>query len=203
MVNRRRDLLRFRVELVGILPPIWREFLVPARYSFWDLHVAIQDAMGWWDYHLHEFRLRDQDTGGNLLIGIPTGEELEGTPEVLPGWELSVIEYLSEPGQRAEYAYDFGDGWTHEVMLRGIEPRSKGQRYPQCIAGQRACPPEDCGGVPGYQALVEALLDPEHSEFEALGQWIPRGWGPELFQAEKVRFDNPTRRWKRAFLSEG
>ncbi|MGC1953569.1 MAG: hypothetical protein WA970_13585 [Gammaproteobacteria bacterium] len=52
MVNRRRDLLRLRVELKDILPPIWREILVPARYSFWDLHVAIQDAMDWWDYHL-------------------------------------------------------------------------------------------------------------------------------------------------------
>ncbi len=141
MVNRRRDLLRFRVDLVGILPPIWREILVPARYSFWDLHVAIQDAMGWWDYHLHEFRLPDRERGLNFLIGIPTGEEPEGHPDVLPGWETSVVDYLSEPGERAEYEYDFGDGWIHEVTLGGIEPRVKGQRYPQCVAGERACPP--------------------------------------------------------------
>ncbi len=203
MINRRRDLLRVRVELVGILPPIWREVLVPATYSFWDLHVAIQDAMGWSDSHLHEFRLRDGGRERNLLVGIPTEEEWEESPEVLPGWEVPVIEYLSEPGTRIEYEYDFGDQWVHEVTLTGVAPRVKGQRYPQCTAGERACPPEDCGGVPGYQALVEALLDPEHSEFEALGDWIPPGWGPELFKAKNVRFDNPTRRWKRAFLVEG
>jgi hypothetical protein len=202
MANRQRDLLRFRIELGGILPPIWREIRVPARYSFWDLHVAIQDAMGWWDSHLHEFRLRDGDRGDTLLIGIPTGDEMEGFPEALVGWETSVVEHLSEPGERIEYEYDFGDGWIHEITLLKIEPIVKGLRYPQCVAGERACPPEDCGGVPGYHSLVEALLDPAHSEHEALGDWIPRGWGPELFKPEKVRFDNPTRRWKFAFLPE-
>jgi hypothetical protein len=200
MVDRERDLLRFRVELVGILPPIWREILVPAGYSFWDLHVAIQDAMGWWDSHLHGFRLRDR--GETLLFGIPTGEEMEGMPEPSPRWGTLVIEHLSEPGQGMEYEYDFGDEWIHEVTLLSIEPRVKGQPCPQCVAGERACPPEDCGSVPGYQSLVEALLDPAHSEHEALGEWIPKGWGPELFKPGKVRFDNPTRRWKRAFLAK-
>ena len=134
--------------------------------------------MGWSDSHLHEFRLRDGGRGRNLLVGIPTEEEWEESPEVLPGWEVPVIEYLSEPGTQIEYEYDFGDRWVHEVTLKGVEPRVKGQRYPQCTAGERACPPEDCGGVPGYQALVDALLDPEHSEFEALGDWIPPGWCP-------------------------
>lgn len=136
------------------------------------------------------------------MVGIPTGEEPEGSPGVLPGWEISVVDYLSEPGERAEYEYDFGDGWIHEVTLSGIERRVKGQRYPQCVAGERACPPEDCGGVPGYQTLVKALLDPEHSDFKSMGEWIPNGWGPELFRPNKVRFDNPMHRWERAFLPE-
>jgi hypothetical protein len=202
MVNRGRDLLRVRVELKEILPPIWREILVPARYSFWDLHVAIQDAMGWWDYHLHEFRLRDREGGEQVLVGIPTEEGFEDAPEVLPGWQIPVTEYLSAPGDRAEYEYDFGDSWLHEVTLQGVEPRVKGQRYPRCVAGTRACPPEDCGGVPGYQSVVEALLDPEHPEHQALSEWIPPGWGPEVFRSEGVRFDNPTRRWKIAFRDE-
>ena len=74
MIDRRRDLLRIRVELSGILPPIWREILVPADYSFWDLHVAIQDSMGWLDYHLHEFRIKDRDLEDPVLIGIPSDE---------------------------------------------------------------------------------------------------------------------------------
>jgi len=202
MIDRRRDLLRFRVELAGILPPIWREILVPAAYSFWDLHVAIQDSMGWLDYHLHEFRIKDRDLEDPVLIGIPSDELWEDLPEVQPGWEIAVIDHLNQPGDQAEYEYDFGDSWPHVVTLVSVEPREKGKRYPQCIAGARACPPEDCGGVHGYHELLEALLDPAHPEYEALSQWIPDDWGPELFRPDKVRFDNPRHRWENAFLSE-
>ena len=81
MIDRRRDLLKFRVELVGILPSIWREILVPAHYSFWDLHVAIQDAMGWLDYHLHEFRFGAAHREDATLIGIPSDEQWDDMPE--------------------------------------------------------------------------------------------------------------------------
>lgn len=202
MIDRRRDLLRIRVELARILPTIWREILVPANYSFWDLHVAIQDSMGWLDYHLHEFRIKDRDLEDPVLIGIPSDELWEDLPEVQPGWEIAVIDHLNQPGDQAEYEYDFGDGWFHAITLVSIDPRQKGTRYPRCLAGERACPPEDCGGVHGYHELLEALLDPAHPEHESLGQWIPDDWGPELFQPDKVRFDNPRRRWEHAFLSE-
>jgi len=201
MIDRRRDLLRIRVELTGILPPIWREILVPAAYSFWDLHIAIQDSMGWLDYHLHEFRFRDSWQGGALLIGIPSDELWEDLPEVQPGWEIPITECLSQPGEQAEYEYDFGDSWLHTVTLVSVESRKKGARYPRCIAGERACPPEDCGGVHGYQELLESLLDPAHPEHQSMSRWIPGGWGPELFKPAEVRFDNPRRRWEQAFLS--
>ena len=202
MVNRRRDLLRFHIELDDIMPPIWREILVPASYTFWDLHVAIQDAMGWWDSHLHAFRLGGRDGRNQLFIGIPTEEDQDGSFEELPGWEVSVLDHLSEPGERIEYEYDFGDSWIHQVTLRGIETKKKGQRYPQCVVGERACPPEDCGGVQGYGSLVEALLDPTDPDYEGLGEWIPEGWGPELFKPDKVQFDNPKRRWEYAFMQD-
>ena len=195
-MNRQRDALRFRIELIGILPPIWREILVPARYSFWDLHVAIQESMGWWDSHLHAFRQRVENRHGGVEIGIPTDADFT---EVSAGWEVPVVEYFSEPGDRMLYEYDFGDGWEHAVVLLAIESRVKGQKYPQCVAGERACPPEACGGVPGYERLVTALLDPEDDEHEDLKEWIPSGWGPEQFEPSRVHFDNPTRRWKRAF----
>lgn len=181
------------------MPPIWREILVPARYSFWDLQVAIQDAMGWWDYPLHEFRPRDRERRKQVLIGMPSEEDFADTREVLPGWEISVTAYLCEPGDRVEYEYDFGDSWRHEITLQSTAPRVKGSGIHDA---SRACPPEDCGGVPGYQSLLEALLDPKHPEHQTLSDWIPSGWGPEVFRPEDVRFDNPTRRWKRAFLEE-
>ena len=113
-MNRQRDALRFRIELIGIRPPIWREILVPARYSFWDLHVAIQDSMGWWDSHLHAFRQRVENRHGGAEIGIPTDDDFM---EVSAGWEVPVVEYFSEPGDRMLYEYDFGDGWEHAVVL--------------------------------------------------------------------------------------
>ena len=195
-MNRQRDALRFQIELIGISPLIWREILVPARYSFWDLHVAIQDSMGWWDSHLHAFRLLERNRRGGVEIGIPTDDDFL---EVTAGWEVSIADYFSTPGDRMLYEYDFGDGWEHDIVLLAIEPRVKGQKYPQCLAGERACPPEDSGGVPGYERLVTALLDPENDEHEELKAWIPNGWGPEEFTPSRVRFDNPTRRWKRAF----
>lgn len=202
MIDRRKDLLKIRVELSRILPPIWREILVPATYSFWDLHVGIQDAMGWLDYHPHEFRIKGRGPGDPVIIGIPREELWENQPEVQPGWQVPVTDYLTQPGEQIEYEYDFGDDWLHMVTLVSVEPREKRKRYPQCIAGARACPPEDCGGVHGYHELLDALLDPTHTEHEALSQWISEGWGPELFKPDKVRFDNPRRRWEQAFLSE-
>ena len=96
------DILRIRVELTGILPVIWREILAPASYSFWDLHVAIQDSMGWLDYHLHEFRFGEGGRADALLIGIPSEEIWDDSPEVLPGWEISLTEHFSRTGEQAE-----------------------------------------------------------------------------------------------------
>lgn len=139
MTDQRRDLLKIRVELIGISPSVWREILVPARYSFWDLHVAIQDAMGWLDYHLHEFRFGGPLRDDALLIGIPSDEIWDDSPEVQPGWDILVIDFLSESGDSAEYEYDFGDGWIHEITLLG----SDAYQHRQCICQTCACTTQD------------------------------------------------------------
>jgi hypothetical protein len=159
--------------------------------------------MEWLEFHLHEFRIKDLGPENPTIIGIPLEELWEDQLEVLPGREIPVTGYLSQPGDQTEYEYDFGDGWLLLVTLVSVEPREKGKRYPKCIAGARACPPEDCGGVHGYHELLEALLDPLHPELEAMSQRIPVGRGPELFKPDSVRFDNPRERWKNAFLSDG
>ena len=148
-----RTVLQFRIQLRHIEPPIWRRIVVPAEYSFWDLHVAIQDAMGWLDCHLHAFRLRHPD-GEVTLIGIPDPEPFEGDPLYLEGWQVRVAPFFTDIGDRAEYEYDFGDGWEHDVVLEQVSPRVAKARYPQCLAGERACPPEDCGGPHGYHELL-------------------------------------------------
>ena len=200
MVNRRRDIFRFRVDLLGIEPPIWREILVPVRYSFWDLHVAIQDAIGWHDCHLHEFHVEADDIDAKeMVFGIPMDDGCDLPYAVLPGWEFSVVDFVSEPGAVMRYEYDFGDSWIHSVKLLDVEVREKGKKYPRCTAGERACPPEDCGGLPGYEELLRVIFAPPDSDYEAMNEWIPRGWGPEIFNASSVKFDNPKRRWRIAF----
>ena len=195
----KKQVLRFRIELQGIAPSIWREIVVPSSYSFWDLHVAIQDAMGWLDCHLHAFRIRDPKTGGAAEIGIPLEDDFGDDRQVLAGWEVSVLSYLNEPGHSAEYEYDFGDGWNHHVLLQEIMDRERGAKYPRCTGGERACPPEDCGGIWGYQALLEILGDPAHEEYEEMREWVGDRFDPGQFDPDRVKFDNPKKRWRIAF----
>jgi hypothetical protein len=110
-------ILQLRVELLLMPLPVWRRFLVPGHYSFWDLHVAIQDALGWEDRHLHQFTLDDPDTAERVRLGIPDDSGFYGVSEVLPGWEHRVTRFMKPGALPALYTYDFGDEWQHEILL--------------------------------------------------------------------------------------
>lgn len=200
--NPSRQTLQFKVTLRDVEPSVWRRIEVPASYSFWDLHVAIQDAMGWLDCHLHVFRVRDGRTSATAEIGIPDPDGFEADRTMLPGWEVPVAAYLSQPGDRALYEYDFGDSWTHDVILEAIGRRTPRTKYPRCTAGGRACPTEDCGGPPGYADLLATLADPGHREYADMVEWAGGPVDPEAFNPATVRFDNPRRRWRTAFTEE-
>lgn len=190
---------RFRITLREVAPPIWREIEVPTSHSLWDLHVAIQDAMGWQDYHLHVFKFPRPDSDDLVEVGIPDPDLPPGADSVLPGWTHLVSEFFPKPGAVAEYEYDFGDGWEHEVLLEAVVPQVKGERYPRCSGGDRACPPEDCGGPHGYARMLEIIVNPQHEEFESMMTWLGRGFDAEAFEPSAVKFGNPKSRWKRAF----
>ncbi len=196
---KQKTALQFRIELMGITPMIWRRIEVPSTYSFWDLHVAIQDSMGWLDYHLHEFSIDPRRNAKPISIGLPEGEL---DTEFLPGWDVPVSRYLGEPGDECLYMYDFGDGWEHRVALEDIHPQQRGVKYPVCTDGERACPPEDCGGIGGYYNLLEILADPEHEEYESMVSWLNEHarnyWphDPARFERSEVKFDNPKKRLK-------
>ena len=196
MANR---IFQFKITMKEISPLIWRRILVQETYNYWDLHVAIQDAMGWLDYHLHVFRFRRKHSRRVTEIGIPTEDRFEGEPEVLAGWEIPVSKYFYDVGVTADYEYDFGDSWEHEVVLEGVLRREAGQKYPACVAGARACPPEDCGGISGYYELLEVISNPSHEEYEETVTWLGKKYDPKAFDPENVKFDNPKRRWNRAF----
>lgn len=189
---------QFRITLKGTKPPVWRRIQVPETYSFWDLHVAIQDAMGWRDYHLHQFKIADPSTGVKKEIGIPE-KEYDKHGNTLPGWKQKISDYFSVENSSAEYVYDFGDYREHKILLEKILPADKDVDYPECIKGKRACLPEDCGGAPGYEEFLEAIKDPKHTEHDSMLDWIGGEFDPEYFNPDNVCFDDPNERRKIAF----
>lgn len=192
--------MQFKIELPEILPLIWRRILVPTDYNLWDLHVAIQDSMGWLDYHLHYFEFKGKGKKKDARIGIPDFQRLGDLPEVYPGWEIPVLTYFNDLGVTAKYLYDYGDSWWHTVQLEGFFFKDKAVKYPLCIDGERACPPEDCGGVQGYFELIKTLSNPEDEEYEEMKDWVGKDWHSESFDKNAINFFNPYQRWKKAFL---
>ena len=192
------EVFQFKITLRDVHPPIWRRIQVPKNNSFWDLHVAIQDSMGWKDYHLHEFEIHNPRTRTKDTIGIPD-EDNAADEDFLPGWEITIADYFSHENLKAIYTYDFGDGWQHSVLLEEIHPYESGVEYPRCIAGKRACPPEDCGGPYGYDLFLEAIRDTENEDHDHALEWIGGSFDPEHFDSQEVTFDDPHERWSIAF----
>ncbi len=190
---------QFKLALIGVEPTVWRRIQVPETYSFWDLHVALQDAMGWLDYHLHVFRVARPGAVEVEHIGIPDDDPFEGEKPILPGWEIPISRYFARAGTSAHYEYDFGDGWEHELTLEAVLPQQAGQKYPLCVDGARACPPEDCGGVYGYENLLTVIQDPTHEEYESTLEWLGGRFDPDRFDPKRVKFDDPARRYRLAF----
>ena len=198
-MNAKNCVYQFVISLRDISPVIWRRIQVPVNYNFWGLHVAIQDSMGWLDYHLHQFTIKRPHAHKITNIGIPDDEGFFDDIEILPGWEINISNYFTRLGVSALYTYDFGDNWEHDILLEGLMLRRKGIKYPICVGGERKCPPEDCGGVPGYFDFLEAVLDPTHEQHEEMTEWYGEKYVPNDFNPQNVRFDNPAKRWRIAF----
>jgi hypothetical protein len=175
-------LYQFRITLLDTQPAIWRRIQVK-NCTLDKLHDHIQTAMGWTNSHLHHFRIGKQLYGDPDLLQ-ESFEEMEY--EDSSRTKLSAI--LPKSGQPFvfEYEYDFGDGWRHEVLFEGCLRAEQEKRYPVCVEGERACPPEDVGGVWGYQGFLEAMADPGHERHEELRDWIGGRFDPEAFDAAKA-----------------
>ena len=190
---------QFKITLKGTHPPIWRRIQVLSTYTFWDLHVAIQDAMGWSDSHLHKFDIISKSFE-ILELGIPHREpDTFGKDVTLPDWKHILSEYEDIlPTAFTTYIYDFEDFWHHLVVFEKVISVKVGAKYPKCIKGKRACPPEDCGGIWGYDELLETLADPENDEYEEMKEWVESQTGgpfhSEHFDPAKVVFRDPKER---------
>ena len=151
--------LQLRVTLAGVDgPPVWRQVVIPAGYTLDRVHGVIQAAMGWQNSHLHMFRIAGREYGPAYL-----DDELETLDE-----KQFRIGDLVKTGDLAGYEYDFGDGWEHEVAVKAGAAADAATVYPVCIAGEGACPPEDCGGPGGFAELKELLAGTAWYERTAL-----------------------------------
>jgi hypothetical protein len=141
-------------------------------------------------------------------IGIPDNESAR--VKTIPGWTVAIGDQFIRPGVSLPYKYDFGDGWEHEVLLEAISLPDGRAKYPACLAGERACPPEDCGGVPGYARLKQILRNPKHREYAEIVDWLENRhaknywpYDPARFEPRAVRFSDPKKRWELAFSGAG
>jgi Plasmid pRiA4b ORF-3-like protein len=169
-----------RVELVGIAPTIWRRLLVPGNIRLSKRHDIFQVAMGWTDSHLHCFTI------GDLVY---SNQDDDDDPEdELDENEVMVREALSDH-QDFTYEYDFGDSWIHDIVVERMTTKRSGLKHAVCLDGERACPPEDCGGPSGYALVLEAIADPDHEEHEDFVTWLGRPFDPEYFDVAVANAD--------------
>jgi Plasmid pRiA4b ORF-3-like protein len=192
---------QFLIVLPKTDPLVWRRIQVPNDYTFWDLHVAIQDAMGWKDYHLHEFVLVDSKSRRVVRIGIPDDEMPDERP-CLAGWKVPIARFLTYGVDPVRYRYDFGDDWEHTLEFEEVVQADDGG-YPRCVAGAGACPPEDVGGIHGFAEFLRVIRDSRHPEHDSMLQWAGGRFDAEAFNPRSITFDNPRDRWKMAFEPRG
>ena len=173
---------QFKITLLESHPPIWRRIQVK-DCTLDKLHEHIQTALGWTNSHLHHFRMGEQLYGDPDLMR-ENFEEMEYKDSTT----TKISDILPRTGRRFrfQYEYDFGDSWDHEILFEGIVRAAPKVKYPLCLEGARACPPEDCGGIWGYADFVEAIQNPDHERHEELLEWVGGSFDPEDFDPAKA-----------------
>jgi hypothetical protein len=167
--------VHLKVTLSYIRPAIWRRLRVPDSMDLGQLSLLIQVAMGWDGGHLHVFEI------GGRSYGDPEAID-EGQDEK----RVTIGKLIKDGISRFGYTYDFGDNWDHAVLIEKKAPPPGSPATPVCVAGARACPPEDCGGPPGYAGLLAAMSAPDKSENRELLEWVGEDYDPEEFSLEFV-----------------
>ncbi len=170
---------QLKISLDGITPVIWRRFLVSSNILLSRLHDTIQIVMGWTNSHLHMFEINGQ------VFGDPQDDEF-GEMGTIDEADYRLRKVIVDEGLWFQYEYDFGDGWRHTLRPEKILPPDPTRHLPVCLEGKRACPPEDVGGIGGYENFMEALRDPEHEEHDEYLTWIGGKYDPNAFDLELV-----------------
>lgn len=165
------------VILQDVEPQVWRRIQLPSNFNLEQLHQVIQVAMGWTNSHLHVFEI------GKSRYSHP---DFDIDPSVGDERQTTLASAIPQEDIVFSYEYDFGDSWEHQIEVEKIVPAQLRMKYPRCTAGRGACPPEDCGGPPGYERLLEALHDLEHPEYADLRRWAGRFFACELLDFKAI-----------------
>ena len=188
------SLYHLTVTLQESNPPIWRRLQVPGDANLGWLHAVLQVAVGWTNSHLHHYFI-----GQDCYVDTTLGEDMDfGDPSSHDEAKAKLADVLPKAGVQFAYEYDFGDSWGHVIKVEKIlppDPAWAGKAL--CLAGANACPPEDCGGLPGYENLIEILADPKHEEHESMKEWLGRPLDPKAFDLEKTNAYLRKLKWPR------
>jgi hypothetical protein len=144
------------------------------------MHLILQAAMGWANYHLYKFQI------GTIEYAEPNPDNEFYELDFKNSKRTKLWKVMTKKGGILHYEYDFGDSWEHLLLLEDILEREEGKRYPICLAGERACPPEDCGGTYGYAELLEIIKNPRHEQYKDMMTWLGGRFNPKVFDIEIV-----------------
>jgi len=160
-----------RIDLKDSDPPIWRMVEVPTSITLKVLHDIVQVTMGWFDYHLWEMVI------GGQTYGLPMDEDWGTAPRKVAS-RTRLRDALVPGTTRIDYTYDFGDNWEHTLIVSDVRAGDPATAYPRFVAGERDCPPEDCGGIPGFYEMLKARADPKHPDHAEIREWLD-GYNPD------------------------
>ena len=187
-------LYQLKVVLLGCEPAVWRRLQVPGDAKLDWLHAVLQVGIGWTNSHLHQFKVGEacySDTRHHAA-------EFEDDPEIMEERAFALRQIAPLEGDVFRYEYDFGDSWEHEITVEKILPSPTASSFALCLDGARSCPPEDCGGIPGYEDLLKILKNRKHPEHKRMKEWLGRPFDAAAFDREKTNLWLRKLKWPRA-----
>jgi hypothetical protein len=175
------EVYQIQIALAKYKPKIWRRILIQPELLLPDFHLTIQIVMGWENSHLNQF------VKNNTFYTERLEDDWDwGAMKNVDYKDLKISDLLKKGKDKIDYEYDFGDSWHHDIILEKILPGDEKLKYPICIDGKLACPPEDCGGIWGYANLLEILKHPDHEEYEEYFEWFGGEFDPNKFDKDEI-----------------
>jgi len=171
---------KLRVELEGIQPLIWRRVAVPTSMKLNALHKVVQTAMGWLDRHLWMLTAGDRNYG----IFIPGDDDWNARINDAETTTLAMI--LSGGLKEFGYVYDFGDNWEHRIIVENVKPAEQQTSYSEFLGGERRCPPEDCGGIPGYYDFLDKITAKQGKKRKTALDWYGGPYDPDGIDEQQI-----------------